>query len=550
MTSTNSITGAQLIARSLKEQGVTVVFGLVGIPVIGDACISEGIKFIAFRNEQSARYMTGKPGVCLVVSGPGVVNALSGIINSQVNRWPMIAIGGSCETDMVGCGAFQELDQVALCAPYTKYSAKPKDTANIRKFIQHGFNESIRGKPGPVYLDFPADYITSKINLDSIIDACQYFQVHSTPDEETINVASDILLSAKSPLVIIGKGAALSQSEDSINDLIETTGFPFLPTPMGKGVVADKNPLNVSAARTMALENADVVLILGARLNWILHFGKKFNKNARIIQADIDSSEIGSNIPVDIPLVGSLENTVPMLVSSIKNRKEDLGPSCQQPTEFLEKLTQKIAQNSISIQKKFESNVLPMSYHRAFYEIKKLIPPTSIFISEGANTMDIARSVFDFSLPRRRLDAGTFATMGVGLGFSIAAQLAHPDEKVVAVVGDSAFGFSAMDVETAVRNKLPITFVVINNSGIYSGFGKEEYSAMSEKGILPPTALMPEIAYHDMAISFGADGYLVRTPEELSVAFSKSLESKNFTVINCLIAPGGTKKLEFNWMKK
>ncbi|OMJ29348.1 putative 2-hydroxyacyl-CoA lyase [Smittium culicis] len=228
---------------------------------------------------------------------------MSGIFNSLVNNWPAVFIAGSCETHLVGSGAFQELDQVTLAKPYTKLSAKPNDVSQIGKLIRTAFNTAVAGKPGPVYLDFPADYIQAQVDPKDVHILPKFVRTYCTPSADNLADAAAALLTAKAPLIIIGKGAALSRTEDSIAELVDILKCPFLPTPMGKGVVSDHHELNCSAARSMALESADVILVLGARLNWILHFGKKFSKSAKIIHADIDPTEINKNVDIDIPLV-------------------------------------------------------------------------------------------------------------------------------------------------------------------------------------------------------------------------------------------------------
>ncbi|PVU84729.1 hypothetical protein BB561_007026, partial [Smittium simulii] len=555
------LTGAQLIASSLKVQGVSVVFGIVGIPVveIGEACTAAGIRFIAFRNEQAAGYaasawgyLTGTPGVCLVVSGPGLVNALSGIVNANINKWPLVILGGSCETDLVGYGAFQELDQVGFCKPHTKYSAKPNSPEQIPYIIERGFNHAVNGVPGAVYLDFPADYINAEINTASVARSTQFVTKLVSPLQNAVDSAAQLILSAKAPLIIIGKGSAYAACEDRILELVDLIQAPFLPTPMGKGVISDNHALNASAARSLALASADVIVILGARLNWILGFGRQFNKSAKIIHADVDVNEINSSVPIEVPLVGHLQCTIQMLVQSINRQLKELPAgiyttnNTDQATakrKYMEAIATKIAQNKQrALELVKNRNVMPMTYYTAFNEIKPLLPPNVVFISEGANTMDIARSFFEFELPRRRLDAGTYGTMGVGLGYAIAAQIAYPHERVVAVVGDSAFGFSAMEIETAVRNKLPLIIIVINNSGIYFGLSRSQFDgcfhstpdpnapdSMVTQSMIPTTALLPEVAYHDLAIALGGSGYCARTPTELNSALTIALQTNSNT---------------------
>ncbi|KAJ1965103.1 hypothetical protein GGI12_000987 [Dipsacomyces acuminosporus] len=551
----SAFTGAQVLAKSLKQQGVEVVFGIVGIPVVevAEAIQAEGISFISFRNEQSCSYaasawgfLNQKPGVCLVVSGPGVVHALAGVVNSQVNTWPLVLIGGSCETTLEGAGAFQECLQVEMCRPYTKFAARPQSIGQIPSVVERAFRYSITGRPGATYVDLPADYIQGSTPEQQIVQVRQVTPTFAQADPQDVEEAVRILAKAKSPLFVIGKGAAYARAENEIRALVDKYQAPFLPTPMGKGVVPDSHPRNASSARSLALKGADVVVLFGARVNWILHFGRRFNENAKIIQIDICPEEMGVNVPVDVALQGHLPLVAKQLADALQ------GPFVADPenNEFVSALVAHSQKNATKQEAKYHDSALPMKYHRAFYEIKQRLPEDVILISEGANTMDIARTVYDFQEPRRRLDCATFANMGVGLGFAIAAQLHSPSSRVVAIVGDSAFGFSAMELETAARSHLPLVVIVINNNGIYFGLEQDQYDELEAQGRLPSTALTPDIRYELIAEAVGAKGYLVKTPEELGAAVENALQFSGLSLINCLIAPGGYQKLDFAWMSK
>ncbi|CAG8559137.1 30844_t:CDS:2 [Gigaspora margarita] len=518
---TKVYSGAEIVAKALKDQGVDVVFGIVGIPVVevAEAIISEGIKFIGFRNEQSLSYaagaygfLSGRPGVCLVVSGPGVVHALAGLVNAQVNCWPLLLIGGSSDTYQQGMGAFQELDQVTLCRSYTKISTRPPSISQIPNVIDKAIKTSIYGRPGPVYIDLPADFIQGSINYESMnLPGRAADPPKSLADPQSVEEAVRLLLGAKKPLVIIGKGAAYSCAEREINEFIEKTRIPFLPTPMGKGVVSDSHPLCVSAARSKAIGDADVVILLGARLNWILHFGAppKFNENVKFIQVDILPEEHNNNRRIHVALLGHLPLVVSQLLFYLPS-----SFSYPSTSDYAQSLRQKIEENIASTNEKFKDDTIPMSYHRAFWEIKKKLPQKDIvFVSEGANTMDIARSIFDIHEPRHRLDAGRFA------------------------------------IETAVRANLPMIIIIINNNGIYHGLDTESYNATSLNA-LPSTALLPDVRYDLIADATGGKGYFVRTPLELDNAMKEALkDNEKVIVINVMIQPGGRKKLEFAWME-
>ncbi|KAI9505863.1 hypothetical protein GGI25_001267 [Coemansia spiralis] len=555
MTTVSSLTGAQVLAKALKHQGVEVVFGIVGIPVVdvAEAIQAEGIRFVSFRNEQSCSYaasawgfLNQKPGVCLVVSGPGVVHALAGVVNSQINTWPLVLIGGSCETTLEGAGAFQESLQVEMCRPYAKYSARPPTIGQIPSVVERAFRYATVGRPGASYVDLPADYIQNSVQDSAIVRASKFKPTFAQADPEDVQQAVRILAEARRPLVVVGKGAAYSRAEAEIRAFVDKYQAPFLPTPMGKGVVPDSHPRNASSARSSALKGADVVLLLGARVNWILHFGKRFNPDAKIIQVDVCPEEMGVNVPIDVALQGHL----PLVVQQLTNALQHPFAADPENNEFVAELMQNTQRNAAKQNAKYHSNALPMTYHRAFYEIKQKLPDNVVIVSEGANTMDIARTVYDFQEPRRRLDCATYANMGVGMGFAIAAQLHYRDSPVVAIVGDSAFGFSAMELETAVRTHLPLVIIVINNNGIYFGLEKNEYAELERQGKLPSTALTPDVRYEMIAEAVGGRGRLVKTPEELGSAVEDALAHDGLTLINCLIAPGGYQKLDFAWMSK
>ncbi|KAI8100142.1 thiamine pyrophosphate enzyme, N-terminal TPP binding domain-containing protein [Halteromyces radiatus] len=554
--------GAELIATSLKQQGVDIIFGIVGIPVveIADACQAQGIRFIGFRNEQSAAYaasaygyLSERPGVCLTVGGPGVVHGLAGLLNAQLNCWPMVMLSGSCDTDQIDMGAFQELDQVEACRSYCKYASRPTSVDKIPFVIEKAIRTSMVGRPGPTYVDLPADFIQYPIEDRSSIQALQLpkvtANVKSQADSQSIQQALHWLGKAKQPLIVIGKGAAYARAEEELNQLINHTQIPFLPTPMGKGVVSDQHPLCVSAARSKALKEADVVLLVGARLNWILHYGQspKWSTNVRYIHIDIHPEELGNNGATTLPLAGDIRLVLQQLLS-YKQQLVSLS-SNSYVTGLLEKVKENVAKTQTSGQIGDDKAVL--TYQTAFTVIKKILPQQVIYVSEGANTMDIARSFFDVYEPRRRLDAGTGATMGVGMGYAIAAQCYYPNDRVISIVGDSAFGFSAMELETAIRSKIPLLIIVINNNGIYHGLDSKDYDQSRNSNILPSTSLSPETRYDMIAEACGGKGWLVKNRVELADALNKALVLKDDTcVINVMIAPGGRKKLSFGWMNK
>ncbi|EOD48131.1 putative 2-hydroxyphytanoyl- lyase protein [Neofusicoccum parvum UCRNP2] len=550
--------GSHLIARALRDLGVTVLFGIVGIPVIdiAEQAINLGIRFVGFRNEQAASYaataygyLTGRPGVCLVVGGPGVLHAMAGVGNSNANAFPLLLLAGSSETHLQHKGGFQELDAVSLLTPHTKFAIRPQDAEAIPLSIQNAYRAAWYGRPGTAFVDLPADLIEGKIASAQDIQPAR--PVPNPPsggtDHARLSKIALLVKGAKAPLVVIGKGAAYAQAEVEIRELIEKTSLPFLPSPMGKGVLPDSHPLNASSARSAALKDADLVLLLGARLNWIFHFGEspKWNPEARFIQVDISPEEIGRNRgDAELGIVGDLKAVVPQLLSSLSNWQYASSESA-----YLNRIESSKRANEEKASKAAAKASTPLSYAHTFDVIKKtlhkLSPPEEggvVYVSEGANTMDISRSVFPVDHPRLRLDAGTYATMGVGLGYAIAAHEAYngpiPEahlhtqssqeptrKKIVAFEGDSAFGFSAMEIETMARYQMDVLIFVINNGGVYHGDSDsaEEWLARQKASLgdvtdkngadkLRSTSLGWEVGYEKIAEMCGGLGFLtIRT---------------------------------------
>ncbi|XP_069552277.1 2-hydroxyacyl-CoA lyase 1 [Brachyistius frenatus] len=564
----DEVTGAQLIAESLKTQEVEYMFGIVGVPVIEVAMAAQaaGIKYVGMRNEQAAcyaasaiGYLTGRPGACLVVSGPGLIHALGGMANANTNCWPVVVIGGSSDRNQETAGAFQEFPQVEACRLYSKFSARPSSLEAIPSVIEKAVRTSMYGRPGACYVDIAGDMVNAKVDRNKVreVSCCPPPPV-SVADHGAITEAISVLKAAKAPLVIIGKGAAYGRAGTVLREFVELSGLPFLPTPMGKGVLPDDHPNCVAAARSRALLQADVVLLLGARLNWILHFGlpPRFNPNVKIIQVDLCAEEMGNNVRPAVALLGDINAIVTQLLTCVHKD----GWKYPSNAEWWNTLKKKIAANAKISKELALVATLPMNYYTVFHHISQLLPRDCIIVSEGANTMDIGRTMLNNYLPRHRLDAGTFGTMGVGLGFAIAAAAVERSEnkgkRVVCVEGDSAFGFSGMEVETMCRYNLPVVIIVVNNNGIYSGLDPETWKEMTKMGdltsVAPPVALLPEARYDEVMTAFGGRGFLVRTVEELRSALQLSLSDwERPSLLNVLIDPASDRKQqEFPWLTR
>jgi len=484
--------------------------------------------------------------------------------------FPLLLLAGAAPTgDSATKGSFQQLDQVALLAPHTKLALRPPSLEQLPAAIRDAYRAAFYGRPGATYVDLPANYIQSPIpSSPSRISA-----VEPPPkilaDPQRIRAIADALRASKSPLVIIGKGAAYARAEADVRGFVDVTQIPFLPTPQGKGVVPDSHPLNTSTARSAALKGADFILLLGARVNWILHFGTRFQSSAKVAQVDVCAEELGRNgVDSSLSVIGDISFVLSQL-------RKELGGYLHPPSsQWRGTIHKSGVANTQKAQGKENAVTIPgerLSYQRTFRMIEDALlqlasfPEQLVYVSEGANTMDISRSIFSIAAPRQRLDAGTYATMGVGLGYAIAAEMAynHPPsttsfpKRVIAIEGDSALGFSLAEIETMARYRLPIIIVVMNNGGVYHGISdnSDEFGKLWEKderrreGTLPATALGFETGYEVVARGLGAKGWRVETEEQLKTAVREAWSHQGPSLLNVVIQSGAGGKLSFGWLE-
>lgn len=558
--------GNQITAEALKQQGLTYVFGIMGHPVIELSLSMQaaGLRYLGFRNEQAAcyaaqayGYLTRKPAAVLCVSGPGLLHVIGGMANAEVNCWPLIVLGGSCPEDHEGIGGFQEWPQVEASKPYCKYAARPPTASLIPLHVEKAVRLATYGRPGVAYLDLPATLLTQNVDEAKIYEVQQCpLPPQMYPDMRLIEQAADLITRAKRPLIIVGKGAAYARAEQEVRSLVYTTGIPFLPTPMGKGVVSDRDKRCVSSARTFALQQCDVVLLLGARLNWMLHFGRppRYQSDVKVIQIDLCAEELHNSLPSTVAIQSDLVAGTECLVNVLKARKWSIDES----SPWWKDLAANSQKNKESVYKMSMNTSVPLNYFAAFKQIQDVIPSDCIICSEGANTMDIGKTILLNDEPRHRLDAATFGTMGVGLGFGIAAALYckdnAPDKRVICVEGDSAFGFSGMEIETMFRYKLPIIIIIINNNGIYGGLDSETFQELQACGdptqITPPNSLTSETHYEKMMEMFGRKGHFCTSVQDIRRAIEASLQVRDApSLINIMINPQADRKEQkFNWL--
>lgn len=543
--SPETIDGFHLVIDALKLNGIDTIFGVPGIPItdLTRMAQAEGLRVISFRHEQhagnaaaAAGFLTQKPGICLTVSAPGFLNGLTALTNATTNCFPMILISGSSEREIVDLqqGDYEEMDQLAIAKPLCKAAFRILHAQDIGVGIARAIRSAVSGRPGGVYLDLPAKLFAQTMNalagkqsLIKVVDAAP----RQIPAPDSVQRALDLLKNAKRPLILLGKGAAYAQADRDIREMVETSGIPYLPMSMAKGLLPDTHEQSASAARSYVLAEADVVMLVGARLNWLLSHGKgktwAQDKGAKkFIQIDIAPTEIDSNVAIEAPLIGDIGSCVSALVTAMGSTWK------KPPAEWTKAVYERRDKNVVKMAETLAKNPPVMNFHSALNVIRNVVKanPEAIVVNEGANTLDFARSIVDMYLPRKRLDVGTWGIMGIGMGFSIAAAVVT-GKPVIAIEGDSAFGFSGMEVETICRYNLPICVVVFNNNGIYRGIDVNPTGGAD----VAPTVFVKNARYDKMMEAFGGIGVHATTPAELQKALDEAVASGKPTLINAVI---------------
>ena len=544
------VTGMYILAKALKNVGIENVYGLVGIPITEAAYLvqGQGIRFVGFRHEQQAGmaaategFLTKKPGVLMTVSSLGFMNGLTATANATVNCYPMIQISGASDPTMVdmNMGTYEQLDQFNTAKPLVKAAFRCSHAKDIPSAVNRAYRAAVSGRPGGVYIDMTTPALGEVMDRDEA-DKLFYESVDLyspvAPNDESVNRAVEILTSAKRPAILLGKGAAYAQVEDKIKTLVEKYNIPYLPMSMAKGVMPDAGPFSALACRSTIMEKADVVVVIGARLNWMLSFGRgKWNPAMKFIQLDVDPEEIDVNVPIAAPVVGDMGLALDAMLAKMEGTKMAADPA------WVTSLQTEAKEKNAKFAARIEANksILPMNHWTALGVIKPIIEanPDLILINEGANTLDDTRDAIDMSLPRHRVDCATWAIMGMGMGSTIGAAVAT-GKSVVAIEGDSAFGFSGMDFSTVCRFNLPVTVVIFNNGGIYNGIG-----VPLDKTTDPaPTTLDIHARYDKLGDAFGAQTYYVQTPDELQKALTESIASKKPCLIDVQLAADSGKE--------
>ena len=548
--------GFQLVIDALKLNGIDTIYGLPGIPItdLTRRAQADGLRVLSFRHEQNAGYaasiagfLTQKPGICLTVSAPGFLNGLNALAHATTNCFPMILISGSSEREIVDLqqGDYEEMDQLAIARPLAKAAFRVLHAEDIGVGIARAIRAAVSGRPGGVYLDLPGKLFPQTIDasaagksLIKVVDPAP----RQIPAQDALQRALALLKGAKRPLIILGKGAAYAQADAEIRSLIERTGIPYLPMSMAKGLLPDTHEQCASAARSYVLPEADVVMLVGARLNWLLSHGKgktwggksaKDWGDQKFIQIDISPQEADSNVRIDAPVVGDVGSCVSALLAAINSNAGASWP--KPPAEWLNAIAERKSKNIAKMAETLAKNPAPMNFHSALNVVRDIIKanPDAILVNEGANALDFTRSIVDMYKPRKRLDVGTWGVMGIGMGFAVAAAVVS-GQPVIAVEGDSAFGFSGMEVETICRYNLPVCVVILNNNGVYRG---DEVNPTGGRDPAP-LVFVKDARYEKLMEAFGGVGVHATTPAELRKAMEEAIRSRRPTLVNAVIDEG------------
>jgi thiamine pyrophosphate-dependent acetolactate synthase large subunit-like protein len=468
------LTGSEILARSLKNEGTDILFFLMGGPMLlaEASCIKEGIRPLDVRHEQSAALMgqaysrlLQKPSVCMAASGPGVINLTTGIANAFVDCAPVVAIGGSSPIGQFGRQVFQEIDQVAIMKPMTKWADRVYNLKRIPEQVNNAFQKAMSGKPGPVYLDFPGDILYAKIDEEQIdwsLSGRPLLAARPMGEEAQVEALVRALAQASQPIILSGSGVIWSQAWPELTALVEGAGIPFYTTPQGRGVLPDDHPYSYPSTRSAAFREADLIIVIGTRMNYIISHAAppRFNPNATIARIDIDGDEIATAPrKVDIGIVGDCKMVLGQIIRALNGGDRD------RYAPWRDKLGQREAEKRAAPGANKTFDELPIHPLRLCEEIKNFMQRDAILVVDGQEILNYGRQSMPTYVPGHRLNSGPFGMMGVGLPFGLGAKLAKPDKQVIVVHGDGSFGLNALELDTAVRHDIPILVVISLNGG-------------------------------------------------------------------------------------
>ncbi|ETX02695.1 MAG: hypothetical protein ETSY2_35045 [Candidatus Entotheonella gemina] len=527
------VEGSSLVAQCIQREGIETLFGLAGGPIqdIMGYGPHFGVRPIGVRHEQAATfaaaaygYVKSQAGVAVLAAGPGVTNGVTGAHVAYDNCLPLVIIGGSGPQRGRGTGTFQETENVPMFKGITKMAVQVDSIARIPEYMAMAFRKARTGRPGPVYLDMPSDVLQGSVDEADVRWVSNYYtDAPPLGNPDQVKRAADLLLRAERPMMIIGKGVRWTEPTTELRTLVETLGMPFLTSPMGRGFIPDDHPLNFGGARSAMMGNADVILVVGSRLNWMFGFGRQFPADAQVIHIDIEPEEIGANRGVEVGIIGDAKAVLQQLLAELAGKIEGVAEKAAEGP-WLSALRERVENNAAALAERLNSDAEPIITPRLLREVRDIFPRETIYSVDGQITLATGRQVLLSYTPASRLNSGSNGCMGVGVPFAIGAKLARPEVPVVSINGDCAFGFNAMEMETAVRCKLPIVFLVNNNAGIV-GKNLEARMGLPEGYDEYVATYPPDIRYDKILEAFGGYTEHVTRPDDIRPALQRAYQA-------------------------
>ena len=520
------ITGSEVLAKCLKKEGVEDLFFIMGGPMLlaEATCVTEGIRMIDVRHEQAAAFMgqaysrlRQKPAVCMAASGPGVTNLITGVANALIDCCPVIAIGGSSPISQFGRQVFQEIDQVELMRGCVKLADRIHNLKRIPQQVNNAFQVAMTGKPGPVYLDFPGDVLYAKIEeseVDWSFAGRPVLDARPLGNPARVDELVAAFAKAERPLILSGSGVIWSRAWDDMKQLVEAAGIPFYTTPQGRGVLPDDHALSYLTMRSSAFRDADLILVLGTRMNYIIGHAEppRFGGKATIARIDVDAQEIASAARhVDIPIVGDCKMVLQQILERLPGKV-----GADRFKSWRQKLSDgELAKRNAPGANKYaeDGDIHPL---RLCEEIKNFMDRDCILVVDGQEILNYGRQSMPTFMPGHRLNSGPFGTMGVGLPFALGAKVAKPDTQVICVHGDGSMGLNAMELDTAARHKIPVLVVVSLNGG-WTADPKREKAGRD----------LGYVRFDKMCEALGGYGEYVEKPEDIRPALERAKAKVN-----------------------
>jgi acetolactate synthase-1/2/3 large subunit len=539
------LTGGHLVARTLKQAGVGHVFTLCGghILPIYDGCLTEGIGIIDTRHEQAAAHaadayarLTRGVGVAVVVPGPGVTDAVTGVANAYAARSPVLLIGGAAPLGLRGLGALQETEQVALLRPITKGAWSVSETRQIPEVLTTAVRTALSGRPGPVFVEIPVDLLMTTIE-DRLapIPTGYVHRTRAAVEPATLGRLEALLASAERPVVMAGGGVYWDDAAKSLAAFAERAGVPVFMNGAGRGALTTDHPNAFFQTRGWALGHADVVLVLGTPLDFRLGYGRPptFAEDAKVAMIDVDPAELGRNRPLELGVAGDIDVMLRQLTEALPRVLESRS------APWRAELRRREGEARAKLVELAATDQAPISHYRWAWEIACAVTRDTIVVGDGGDVVNCAAKFVPIDRMGQWMDPGPLGCLGVGPSFALAAKLLRPYQRVLLVSGDGAFGLNGMELETAVRFKLPFTCVIGNDGG----WGQIRSPQVSFFGAGRTVATsLPTTRYDLMVEALGGRGAYVTDPSQIGPVLARALASDEVWCVNVALDPEAYRK--------